>query len=154
MLSNDKRNSKNKLNDKDKHKVIDLRKALDPDDNIYICEHCDCRLIPYFDKKGEYLTAPGGKLFQCGRCGQIKDTSGVGKYDMKRPEQLTSRGDNASNLFITHFRQPAKPKPKQFDIDPGDDLAYKAMGFHIVRTRISVGGKILRDDYDRSMEYH
>lgn len=132
--------------DKNKRKVIDLRKALDPDNDIYICEDCDCRLIPYFDKKGEYLTAPGGKLFQCGKCGQIKDTSG-GKFDIKRPEQLTTRGDNQNNLFITHWRQPAKPKPKQFDIDPGDDAMYKGMGFHIVKTRITSGdGRILRYD--------
>lgn len=136
---------------KDKHKVIDFRKALDPDNDIYICEHCDCRLIPYFDIKGERLTAPGGKLFQCGKCGQIKDTSGVGKYDIKRPEQLTSRGDNADNLFITHWRQPPTAKPKQFDIDPGDDQMYKGMGFHIVRTHIVSGdGRTLRNDYNEN----
>ena len=145
-------NNKNKQQDKakDKHKVIDFRKALEADDDIFICEHCDCRLIPYFDVKGAYITAPGGKLFQCGKCGQIKDTSGQGIKDMKHPEQLTTRGDNTNNLFITHWRQPTKPGIKPFDIDPGDDQMYKGMGFHIVRTRITVNGKILRDDYDNS----
>ena len=127
-----------------KRKVIDLRKLTDPDDNTFICEYCDCRLIPYFDTKGERLTT--GKLFQCGKCGQIKDTS---YNNLKRPEELTSKGDNL-NLSITHLRQPVKPKPKQFDIDPGDDLMYRAQGFHIVRTRITVNGKIVRDDYDNS----
>lgn len=143
-----RRNRANPNINKDKHKVIDLRKALDPDNDIYICEDCDCRLIPYFDKKGEYLTTPGGKLFQCGKCGQIKDTSGVGKFDIKHPEQLITRGDNQS-FFITHWRQPQPTtKPKQFDIDPGDDLQLKASGFHIIRTRITAGGKVLRDTYD------
>ena len=152
MIYNNNNNKfkQNKDKNKDKHKVIDLRKLTDPDDNTFICEHCDCRLIPYFDIKGEYLTASGGKLFQCGKCGQIKDTSNQGIYNMKRPEQLTTRGDTANNLFITHWRQPTRPTPKPFDIDPGDDLAYKAMGFHIVRTRITLNGKILRDDYDYS----
>ena len=142
--------AKAKANDKTRHKVIDLRKLTDLDDNTFICEYCDCQLIPYFDVKGQYLTAPGGKLFQCGKCGQIKDTSGQGILDMKRPEQLTTRGDNFNNLFITHWRKPSKPAPKQFDIEPGDDAQLKAQGFHIVRTRITVNGKILRDDYDNS----
>ena len=147
---NKKRLQQQKDKDKSKHKVIDFRSLTDPDDNTYICEHCDVRLIPYFDVKGQYLTAPGGKLFQCGKCGQIKDTSGQGKLDMKHPEILTTRGDNANNLFITHWRQPQPTKPKPFDIDPGDDLMLKGMGFHIVRTRITLNGKILRDDYDYS----
>ena len=152
---NDKRRhqqQKDKNNNKDnRHKVIDLRKITDPDDTTFICEYCDCRLIPYFDIKGEYITAPGGKLFQCGKCGQIKDTSGENIHSMKRPEQLTTRGDTANNLFITHWRQPQRQQAKPFDIDPGDDQMYKGMGFHIVRTRISVAGKIVRDDYDYSL---
>lgn len=127
---------------KDKHKIIDLRKATEPDNDIYICEYCDCRLIPYLDINGERLTT--GKLFQCGKCGQIKDTS---YNDLKRPEQLTARGDNA-NIFINHIRQPQKPTKPKFDIDPGDDIMLKGQGFHIVRTRITVNGKIVRDDYD------
>ena len=153
IIDKKKKNNNNdkKILDKDKgkHKVIDLRKALEADDDTFICEHCDCRLIPYFDVKGEYITAPGGKLFQCGKCGQIKDTSGVGKYNMKHPEILTSRGDNAQ-MFITHWRQPQRQQPKPFDIDPGDDATLKGQGFHIVRTRITINGKILRDDYDYS----
>lgn len=137
---------------KDKqHKIIDLRSlTTNPDNDIYICEHCDCRLIPYFDVKGKYLTAPNGKLFQCGKCGQMKDTSNQGIHNIKRPEQLTSRGDNNNNIFITHWRQPQPKRPEPFDIDKGDDLMLKGMGFHIVRTRITVNGKILRDDYDNS----
>lgn len=153
MLNIDKKKLQHQrdiANKANKRKVIDFRALTDPDDNTYICEHCDVRLIPYFDVKGQYLTAPGGKLFQCGKCGQIKDTSGQGKYDMKHPETLTSRGDTNQNLFITHWRQPQRQQPKQFDIDPGDDLQLKAQGFHIVRTRITVNGKILRDDYDYS----
>jgi len=141
--NNNKKRQEDKTTSNSKHrKVIDLRKITDPDDNTYICEYCDVRLIPYFDVKGERITR--GKLFQCGKCGQIKDTS---YNNLKRPEQLTARGDNL-NLFITHLRQPQPQKPKKFDIDPGDDLMYKGMGFHIVRTRITVNGKILRDDYD------
>jgi|SRR5689334_726552 hypothetical protein len=136
--------SKKRLIDEDKnkerHKIIDLRKAIDPDNDIYICEHCDVRLIPYFDIKGERLTR--GKLFQCGRCGQIKDTT---SHDLQKPESLTSRGDNMNVYFnVVRHDNPVKPKP--FDIDPGDDLMYKGQGFHIVRTRITVNGKIVRDD--------
>jgi len=149
-LNNKKLNKDKQQQAKDKRKVIDFRTALNPDDDIYICENCDCRLIPYFDIQNKYITAPGGKLFQCGKCGQIKDTSGLGIYNMKHPEQLTTRGDNSQNLFITHWRQPTKQTPKSFDIDPGDDQQLKAQGFHIVRTRITVNGKILRDDYDNS----
>ena len=127
-------------NKNNKRKVIDLRKATDPDDNTYICEYCDLRLIPYFDVSGERITT--GKLFQCGKCGLIKDTS---YSDLKRPELLTSKGDNI-NLAITHVRAETKGKPKQFDIDPGDDLMYKGMGFHIVKTKITVDGRILRND--------
>ena len=135
-------NTKTDKQQQSKRKVIDLRKATDPDNDIYICEYCDCRLIPYFDVKGEHITR--GKLFQCGKCGQIKDTAA--KHNIKREEELTTKGDNANNLFITHFRQSPKPKPEKFDIDKGDDLMYKGMGMHIVRTRITVGGKIVRDD--------
>lgn len=134
--------------EKDKHKVIDFRSVTEQSDDNYICEHCDVRLIPYFDIKGDRLVAPGGKLYQCGKCGQIKDTSGQGIHDMKHPEILTTRGDQANNLFITHWRQPQPTKPEPFDIDKGDDQMYKGMGFHIVRTRITINGKILRDDYD------
>lgn len=123
-----------------KRKIIDLRKATEPDDGNYICEYCDTRLMPYFDVKGERLTS--GKLFQCGKCGLIKDTS---FNDLKRPEILTARGDNL-NLFINHARPNNKGKPKPFDIDEGDDIQLKAAGFHIVKTRITVGGRVLRND--------
>jgi len=127
-------------------KVVDLRKATEPDDltTPFICEYCDIKLIPYFDIKKEFITT--GKLYQCGKCGQIKDTAA--KYNMKRQEELTTKGDN-SNVFITHFRQPPKPKKEKFDIDKGDDLMYKGMGMHIVRTRITLGGKVLRDDREQ-----
>lgn len=126
---------------KPKRRVIDLRKATSPDDDTYICEYCDIRLIPYFDINHERITT--GKLFQCGRCGIIKDTS---YNDLKRPELLQAKGDNM-NLFITHVRQTANMgKPKPFDPEPGNDELLKGQGFHVVKTRITVGGKILRND--------
>jgi hypothetical protein len=127
-------------------KLIDLRKATEPDDatTTFICEYCDVKLIPYFDIKHEFITS--GKLYQCGRCGQIKDTTA--RYDMKRQEELTTKGDN-NNVFVTHLRQSPNPRKPKFDIDKGDDLMYKGMGMHIVRTRITVGGKIVRDDREQ-----
>lgn len=130
-----------KLDKDKKRKLIDLRKATDQSDNgIYICEYCDIRLIPYHDIEGKRLTR--GKLWQCGKCGQIKDTA---MDNLQHPEGLTARGDN-QQIFLINARQPARPKPKQFDIDPGDDLTYKDMGMHITHTRITVGGKVVRDD--------
>jgi hypothetical protein len=128
--------------DVNKRKVIDLRKATEADDGIYICEDCDIQLIPYYDIKGERLTR--GKLYQCGRCGIIKDTSGD---NLKRPEQLTARGDNL-NIFFNQPRSTSTNKGKQepYDLDKGDDLMLKGQGFHIVKTRITVGGKIVRND--------
>lgn len=128
--------------DTSKRKVIDLRKATEADDGIYICEDCDIQLIPYYDIKGERLTR--GKLFQCGRCGIIKDTAGD---DLKHPERLTARGDNLDIFFNQPRSTKQKGKPEPFDLDKGDDLMLKGQGFHIVRTRITVGGKVLRDDH-------
>lgn len=127
-------------------KLIDLRKVTDPDNDIYICEYCDCRLIPYFDIKGERLTR--GKLFQCGKCGLIKDTE---MDNLQKPEALTSKGDT-QDIFIQHWRQSAntKHKPAIIDPEPGNDDMLKAQGFHVVRTRVTVGGKILRDDYNHT----
>lgn len=122
-------------------KVIDLRKATEADDDTYICEDCDIPLIPYYDIKGERLTR--GKLYQCGRCGIIKDTTAD---NLKRPEQLTARGDNLNVFFNQPRSTTNKGKPEPFDIDKGDDLMLKAQGFHIVKTRITVGGKIVRND--------
>jgi transcription elongation factor Elf1 len=125
-----------------KRKVVDLRKATDPDDNIFICEHCDIRLIPYNDIKGERLTR--GKLWQCGRCGQIKDTE---MDNLQHPETLTSRGDTNQNVFLKQLRQPQGPKHKPYDPEPNDEANLKAQGFHIIKTRITSGdGKILRYD--------
>lgn len=127
--------------DKTKHKLIDLRKLTDPDDNTYICEYDDVRLIPYFDTKGERITR--GKLFQCPRCGQIKDTE---MDNLKKPELLIAKGETQP-VNMVHLRQ-SQPQPHQpFDIDSGDDQMYKGMGFHIVKTRIMSGdGRILRND--------
>jgi DNA-directed RNA polymerase subunit M/transcription elongation factor TFIIS len=137
---------KRKLESKKKKvKVIDLRKATDPETDVYICEHCDIRLIPYIDTKGERLTR--GKLFQCGRCGQIKDTA---MDNIQHPEALTSRGDTNQNIFFTHFRQPQPQKSKPYDPEPMNDEIFKGQGFHIVRTRVVAGdGKVLRDDSNR-----
>jgi len=128
--------------DTSKRKVIDLRKATEPDDGIYICEDCDIQLIPYYDIKGERLTR--GSLYQCGRCGIIKDTAGD---NLKRPERLTARGDNLNIFFNQPRSAPAnKGKPEPYDLDKGDDLMLKGQGFHIVKTRITVGGKIVRNE--------
>lgn len=134
---------KRKLEQKKKKvKVIDLRKATEPEDGIYICEHDDTRLIPYHDIEGKRLTR--GKLFQCGKCGQIKDTS---MNDLQRPESLVTRGDEQSTFF-TMFRQPpTNTKPKPYDPEPMMDQIMKGDGFHIVRTKVVSGdGKVLRDD--------
>lgn len=134
-------NNKPKKEKQVKRKVIDLRKATEPGSDIYICEHCDCRLIPYFDIKGERLTR--GKLFQCGRCGEIKDTE---MDNLQRPELLTSRGDTNNAIFLTNIRQPQPTKPKPFDVENEDDML-RFHGFHIVKTRITSGdGRILRHD--------
>ena len=130
---------------KKKVKVIDLRKVTDPDTDIYICENCDVRLIPYIDKEGKRLTR--GKLFQCGRCGQIKDTA---MDNLQHPEALTTRGDINQNVFFTHFRQQQSIKPKPYDPEPMSDEIMKGQGFHIIRTRVVAGdGKVLRDDSNR-----
>lgn len=145
-MNNNDKNSKSK---KKKIKVIDLRKLTDPDNDVYICEQDNVRLIPYHDTEGKYLTR--GKLFQCGRCGQIKDTE---RADLQRPETLIARGDTNQNFFFKNWRQESTTKPKQFDIEPGDDLQLQAQGFHITRTRITSGdGKILRDDNQYTAAY-
>lgn len=127
--------------DKSKHKIIDLRKLTDPDDNTYICEFCDVRLIPYFDIKGERLTR--GKLFQCGKCGLIKDTA---MDNLQRPEQLTSKGDNQA-IFFKQIRQPQAVKPKPFDVEEDENLFLIGQNFHVIKTRITSGdGRILRND--------
>lgn len=134
-------NSKKDKAKDNKRKLIDLRKATDYYNEVYICEHCDIRLIPYHDIEGTRLTR--GKLWQCGRCGQIKDTE---MDSLQHPEQLVSRGDNQT-IFFKHIRQSDKPKPKPYDPEP-NDLAYtKEAGFHIEKTRITSGdGRILRYD--------
>lgn len=124
-----------------KRKVVDLRKATEPDNDIFICEHCDCRLIPYYDIKGERLTR--GKLFQCGRCGEIKDTE---MDNLQRPEALTSRGDINQSVFFTNFRQLTQSNAKKFDVE-NEELLLKGQGFHVVKTKITSGdGRILRND--------
>lgn len=135
---------KRRLNQKkSKIKVIDFRKATDLDNDIYTCENCDIRLIPYHDIEGKRLTR--GKLFQCGKCGQIKDTS---MDNLQHPSALVSRGDEQS-AFFTMFRQPSpvKQKQQQYDPEPSEDKFMTGNGFHIVRTRIISGdGRVLRDD--------
>lgn len=134
---------KRRLNQKkSKIKVIDLRKATEPNNDIYICENDDTRLIPYHDIEGKRLTR--GKLFQCGRCGQIKDTS---MNDLQHPETLVTRGDEQSTFF-TMFRQPpTTTKQPPYDPEPEWDKIATGNGFHIVRTKVMSGdGRVLRDD--------
>lgn len=122
-------------------KVIDLRNATQPSE-IYECEYCNTRLIPYHDVEGKRLTR--GKLWQCGRCGQIKDTA---MDNLQHPATLTSRGDNNDNIFFKQIRQQSITKKDRIDFDKGDDLMYKGQGFTIMRTRIVSGdGRVLRDD--------
>ena len=124
-----------------KRKVIDLRKATEPDDDKYVCEYDDIRLIPYFDLKGDRVTR--GKLFICPKCGIIKDTE---LDNLKHPEQLKSKGDFVE-YYIHHARQQIKKKLHETDPEPGNDEMLKAAGFHVVKTRITSGdGRILRSD--------
>lgn len=137
---------KRKLQHKEnKIRITDLRKFTDASSSeAYICEHCDIRLIPYHDIKGERLTR--GKLWQCGKCGQIKDTA---MDNLQHPEALTSRGDNQDFIF-KQFRQPQPTKQKPYDPEPMNDEIMKGQGFHIIRTRVVSGdGKVLRDDSNR-----
>jgi len=113
---------------------------------IYICDNEEpgenIRLVPYYDVSGKRLTR--GKLWQCPRCGLVKDTE---MDNLQRPEIVVNKAK--ANRFVFEslgtpqlYRSPHQP----VDVDPQDDEAIKSMGGHILHTKIQIHGKTVRND--------
>ena len=129
-------------------RITDLSKLGDQfaDNEVYICDNepvgDDVRLVPYYDVKGERLTR--GKLWQCPRCGIIKDTE---MDNLQRPEIIVPKAQD-NRFFIENIDIPQlyRSPHTRFDIDPADDDAIRAAGGYITHTRIEINGRTIRND--------
>src|SRR5215831_18333169 len=125
-------------------KFTDLTGLTDIDSEVYICDNEEpgdnIRLVPYHDIKGERLTR--GKLWQCPKCGIIKDTE---MDNLQRPEIIINKARENRFLFENLgmpqlYQAPYEP----YNIEPADDQAIEAMGGQIKHTHIEIGGKVIR----------
>jgi DNA-directed RNA polymerase subunit M/transcription elongation factor TFIIS len=118
--------------------------SIDPDDQVLYCFECSIALLPYEDIDGKHLTR--GKLFYCGRCGNITDTEAG---QLKYGETFTSEATKAQNAEVMFETIPTLPEPEkheQFNIEADEEEALKEHGAKILKTRITVGGRVVRDD--------